>query len=141
MIEHRSLPIVRLQETRLIQIFCSRFSKRASIRSPPGNHLCPTFFSDRGIYDAAIILGRIQDVTEPIWSIFFCTRLTIEHGRQFACVLSTVEHQPTPAQISKRDHALDHGGAHPRALKRFFFSFFSFLFFALFLHLFLVKLK
>ena len=48
MIEHRSLPIVRLQETRVIQIFGSRFCERASIRSPPGNHLCPTFFSRSG---------------------------------------------------------------------------------------------
>ena len=104
MIEHRSLPIVRLQETRVIQIICSRLYKRASIRSPPGNHLCPTLFSDRGIYDAAIILGRIRGGTEPMWSKFFCTRLTIGYGRQFARLLSTVEHRSTQAQFSERDH-------------------------------------
>ena len=71
MTKHRSPPIVRLQETRTIQIFCSRFCEQASICSPPGNHLCPTFFFDRGIYDAAIILGRIQGGTEPTWSRFF----------------------------------------------------------------------
>ena len=57
MIEHRGLPIVRLQDTRMIQIFCSRLYERASIRSPPRNYLCPTFLSDRGIYDAEIIFS------------------------------------------------------------------------------------
>ena len=137
MIEHRSLPIVRLQETRVIQIFCSRFCERASIRSPLGNHLCPTLFSDRGIYAAAIILRRILGGTEPMWSRFFCTRLTIEHGRQFARLLSIVEHRPTPAQFSERDNAraarasLLAGNSpgprevHPRALKRFFLFFYE----------------
>ena len=106
MIEHRSLPIVRFQETRMIQIFCSRFCERASIRSPPGGTIsAQLFFSGPGIYDATIILGRIQRGTEPMWSRFFCTRLTIGHGKQFARFPSTVEHRPTPAQFSERDHA------------------------------------
>ena len=105
MIEHRSLPIVRLQKTRMVQIFCSRFCERASIRSPPGEPSLPNFFSDRRIYDAAIILSRIQGGTEPMWSRVFCTRLTIEHGRQFARLLPIVEHRPTPAQLSERGHA------------------------------------
>ena len=47
-IEHRRGQIVRLQETHMIQIFCSCFCERESTRSPPGNHLYPTFFSGRG---------------------------------------------------------------------------------------------
>ena len=47
-IEHRRGQIVRLQETHMIQIFCSFLCERASSRAPPGNHLYPTFFSGRG---------------------------------------------------------------------------------------------
>ena len=95
------------------------------------------FVFGHGIYDAAIILGRIPGGTEPMWSRSLRTRLTIEHGKQFARLLSTVEHRPTPAQLSERDHAratrasLLAGNspgpreAHPRALKVFFlFRFF-----------------
>ena len=144
MIKHRSLPVVSLQETRVIQIFCSRFCERASIRSPQGTISAQPFFSDREVYDAAIILGRVPGGTEPIWSRVFCTRLTIDHGRQFAHLLSTVEHRPTPAQFSERDHAratrasLLAGNspglreAHPRTLRRFSsFSFFFCLVFVL----------
>ena len=152
MIEHRSLPIDRLQETHVIQIFCSRFCERASIRSPQGTISAQPFSSDRGIYDAAIILGRIPGGTKPMWSRFLCTRLTIEHGRQFARLLSTVDHRPSATQLSERDHARatrasllagispGHGGPHPRALK--YFSPFSFFisFFVLFF-IFLTKLK
>ena len=144
MIEHWGLPNVRLQKARVFQIFCSRFCERSSIRTPPGNHLCPTFFSDRGIYDAAIIWGRIPGGTEPMWSRFFCMRLAIEHGRHFARLLPTVEHRPTPAQFSGRDHARATRASllagnlpgpretHPRALKRFYYFSFFFACFCIF---------
>ena len=43
----------------MVQIFCSCFRERASTRSPPGNHLYPTFFFRPGEnpYDATIIFG------------------------------------------------------------------------------------
>ena len=105
-IRHRCYSSVRLQGTNVTQKLCSHFWGQASIRSPAEGHLYSfVFFPDRGIYDAAIILGRIQGGTEPMWSRCFCTRLTIGHGRQFAHFPSTVEHRPTQVQFSERDHA------------------------------------
>ena len=94
------------------------------------------FFSDRRIYGAAIISGQIPGGTEPMWSRYFCTQLTIEHGRHFARLLSTAEHRLSQAQFSERDHARATRAsflagnspgpreAHPRALKLFSLSFF-----------------
>ena len=142
MIHHRSLPTVGLQKTRVIQNFCLRFCERASIRSPPDNHLCPNFFSDRGIYDAEIILGRIQGGTEPMWPRFFCTRLRSGMGgNSLAFYLPSSIGLPqlnvrNTITLELHERAcwpeiyLDHGGAHPRALKCFssFFVFFCLVF-------------
>ena len=64
-IRHRCYSSVRLQGTSVTHNFCSRW--RASINpfACRGPSLL-IFFSDRGIYDASIILGRIPGGTEPM---------------------------------------------------------------------------
>ena len=91
-IRHRGCSFVRLQGTSVIQNLCLRFL-RASINP----------FAFRGPSPPQrSFLRQIQGGTEPVWSV------RVYDQAWEATIFSpssTVQHRPTQAQFSERDHA------------------------------------
>ena len=132
MIEHRSLPVVRFQETRVIQIFCSRFCERALIRSPPGNHLCPTFFFPTGGYSTqrSFWAESRAELNQCDPDLFVRVLRSGMEGNSLAFYLpSSIGllqlnfRNAITLELHERacwpEFPLNREGAHPRALKRF----------------------